>query len=301
MFVTGGTGFVGQEVVKNLIANGHKPRLLVRRLDSETAQGFSRDFQPELHRGDVTDTDSLKGAFEGLDAVVHLVGIISEGKATFENVHTEGTRNVIEAAKRAEVKRFVHMSALGTRPNAVSRYHKSKWAAEELVRSSGLDWTIFRPSLIYGPRDQFVNLFAKIIRWSPIVPVMGRKDAKFQPVSVNNVAEAFVKALNEPRSAGNTFDLCGSETFTLAQIIDEIMRATGKRRFKLPVPGWAARMQAAFLELLFGHLLRKPPPLNRDQLIMLEEDNVGDCRPARELFGLKERPFRDGIGYLARE
>src|SRR5438034_5864811 len=114
------------------------------------------------------------------------------------------------------------MSALGTQPDAVSRYHQSKWAAEQIVRGSGLDYTIFRPSLIFGPQDRFVNVFAKIIRLSPILPVMGNDTAKFQPVSIAVVAAAFVRSLSEPKSIGRTYDLCGPETFTLPEILDEI-------------------------------------------------------------------------------
>src|SRR5207302_8646593 len=115
-------------------------------------------------------------------------------------------------------------------------YHQSKRRAEECVRNSGLDYTIFRPSLIYGRRDHFVNLFAKIIRWSPVVPILGRKDAKFQPVAVEAVATAFVKALTEPRAIGKTYDLGGEETFTLREMIDVIARVMGKRRLKIHVP-----------------------------------------------------------------
>jgi len=187
------------------------------------------------------------------------------------------------------------MSALGTRANAVSRYHKSKWAAEEAVRKSGLDFTIFRPSLIYGPKDHFVNLFAKIIRWSPIVPVLGRPDAKFQPVSVEAVAASFVKALTEPKSIGRTFDLCGPETLTMPELLDSILAVMRRRRLKLNVPDWISKVQAAFLEFVFPHLLRRPTPLNRDQLIMLREDNVGDGKVGRELFGWEEIGFKQAI------
>ena len=301
VLVTGGTGFVGEEVVKCLVAGGHQPRILARRPERGEALGFGKDSGVQLQQGDITNTESLKRALEGVDAVIHLVGIISEvGNTTFENVHLSGTRNAVEAARGCGIKRFVHMSALGTRNDAVSRYHKSKWAAEEIVRSSGLDWTIFRPSLIYGARDHFVNLFATIIRWSPIVPVIGRRDARFQPVSIENVANAFVRALDTPRSVGKTLDLCGPERFTLAQMIDEIMRTMGKSRVKVRVPAWIARMQAVVLEFLFPRLMRKAPPLNRDQLIMLEEDNVGDERVARELFALRKTSFREGISYLKR-
>src|SRR5207237_9040756 len=133
------------------------------------------------------------------DTVIHLVGIIREHRSraiTFERIHHLGTLNVLTAASHVGARRYLHISALGTRVGAASRYHQTKWAAEEAVRASGLAWTIFRPSLIYGPQDQFVNLFAKIIRRSPIVPVLGSPRARFQPVSIDAVASAFVNLLN---------------------------------------------------------------------------------------------------------
>jgi NADH dehydrogenase len=187
------------------------------------------------------------------------------------------------------------MSALGTRPNASARYHQTKWAAEEIVRQSGLDFTIFRPSLIYGPRDHFVNLFAGMIRFSPIVPLVGRRDAKLQPVAVEVVAAAFVRSLVEPKAVGQTYDLAGPEVFTLAEMIAEILRAMGRRRIKVRVPMVLARAHAALFEFVYPHLLRRAPPLNRDQLIMLAEDNVGDSEPAMKLFGLGRVPFRLGL------
>jgi NADH dehydrogenase len=225
-----------------------------------------------------------------------LVGIISEaGKKTFENIHVRGTENVVNAARTAGVKRFLQMSALGTRPNAVSRYHQTKWAAEELVRKSGLGFTIFRPSLIFGPHDKFVNMFARMSRFLPALPVMGTGKAKFQPVAVETVAGAFVRSLGEPRSVGQTYDLCGPDTLTLPEILDTILEVTGRKRAKLRIPIGVARVQAALSEFLCSGLFGKPPPLNRDQLIMLEEGNVGNAQPANELFGLEAVGFREGI------
>jgi NADH dehydrogenase len=194
------------------------------------------------------------------------------------------------------------MSALGTRPNAASRYHQTKWAAEELVRHSGLDYTIFRPSLIYGPRDQFINLFARMIRLSPAVPLLGSPNARFQPVPVEAVAAAFTRSLSQPKSVGQIYDLCGPGALTLSEIVDQIMGVLQRRRLKLQVPLGLARCQAALLEFIFRSLLRKASPLNRDQLIMLQEDTVGNPQPANELFGLKPVTLREGIaGYLGRD
>jgi NADH dehydrogenase len=200
VFVTGGTGFVGRAILRELAARGHRARLLARDPDAARARTASLPGEREFCQGDVLEASLLSAALAGADAVIHLVGIISEiGRQTYENVHTRGAENLVAAAKAAGVRRFVQMSALGVRANAVARYHKSKWAAEECVRASGLDWTIFRPSIIYGPGDGFVNLFARMSRWLPVLPVMGSGKNLMQPIAVEDVARCFVGALATPR------------------------------------------------------------------------------------------------------
>jgi uncharacterized protein YbjT (DUF2867 family) len=289
VLVTGGSGFVGREIVRQLLAAGHTPRVLARGTHSGQAG-------VEGVRGSVLEPETLPAAVAGCDAVIHLVGIISEiGLQTYERVHTEGTRNMLAAATAGGVSRWIQMSALGTRPDAVARYHRSKWAAEEAVRASGLAWTIFRPSLIYGPGDGFVNLFARMSRWSPVLPVMGSGQGLLQPVAVGDVARCFVAALTQPASVGRIYDLCGRERLSFKAVLDEILAATGRRRLKLHLPLPLARQQAALLEWVFPTLLRQAPPLNRDQLLMLAEDNVGDPNPAAHDFGFEPMSFRAGI------
>jgi uncharacterized protein YbjT (DUF2867 family) len=296
VLVTGATGFVGRTILRQLHEAGHSIRLLARAPRSARAQEATTRWGAEVLSGDILDRASLGSAAASTDAIIHLVGIISEvGASTYENVHTRGTANVVWAAQRAAVKRFVHMSALGTRPNAVSRYHRSKWAAEENVRHSSLAFTIFRPSLIYGPEDQFVNFYAKVIRLSPVVPLLGSPHARFQPVPVQAVASAFAKSVVEPKAVGQTYDLCGAEALTLSGIVDQILGVLRKRRLKLHVPLGVAWWQAVCLEYVFPRLLRKAPPLNRDQLLMLQEDNVGNPQPANEAFGLRPVSLRAGI------
>jgi len=301
VLVTGATGFVGREVVRQVHEAGHSIRILARTRNSSRVHEAISRYGAEVHLGDVLDAASLDGAINGMEAVIHLVGIIAEvGESTFEEVHLHGTGNIVTAAQQGRARRFVHMSALGTRPNAASRYHQTKWAAEELVRHSGLEFTIFRPSLIYGPEDQFINLFAQMIRLSPIVLLMGSPRARFQPVPVETVAAAFVRSPREPMAAGQTYDLCGPEALTLSEIVDRVLDVLQRKRLKLQVPLGLARCQAVVLEILFRHLLRKASPLNCDQLIMLQEDNVGNPQPANDLFGLKPVSVRAGIAqYLS--
>jgi NADH dehydrogenase len=232
ILVTGGTGFVGRDVVRTLRTRGLPARLLVRH------PGKARKLFPdpgiELAQGDVRNAASLESALEGVSAVIHLVGIISERRqASFETMHTQATWNVVTAMQRAGVTRLVHMSALGTRPHARSRYHQTKWDAEEIVRASGLAWTIFRPSIVYGPQDHFVNLFATLASW-PMdllqlysLPLLGSGESKLQPIAVDQVSHAFVSALSDGRSVGQTLDLCGPEAVSFRVLMETICQTLG--------------------------------------------------------------------------
>lgn len=280
-------------VVQRLLSQGHTVRVLAR----GTRPGLA--MATETVPGSVLRPETLPAACGGVDAIIHLVGIISEvGDQTFERVHTEGTRNILQAAQSEGLRRFIHMSALGTRPNAVARYHRSKWIAEEAVRSSGLDWTIFRPSLIYGPGDGFVGLFARMAQWSPVLPVIGTGQSRVQPVAVEDVAHCFAAALTTPGSVARTFELCGPRPYPFDRVIRMILEATGRPRGLVHLPLPIARLQAGILEKVFPGMLNQAPPLNRDQIQMLQEDNVGDPGPASEVFGFIPRSFEEGLARL---
>jgi NADH dehydrogenase len=298
ILLTGGTGFVGKAVLRRLHAEGHVVRLLVRSPDSESARKALASYGDgvESCSGDVLQHDTLAAACAGMDAVVHLVGIIAEhGSQTFENVHARGTRHLVDAARSEAVRKFVHMSALGTRPGAASRYHQTKWAAEQTVRRGAMAWTIFRPSIIYGPGDGFVGMFERISRYSPVVPLAGNGRSRQQPVRVEDVATCFAGALSEMWAVGQTYDLCGPTPLTLREIVETILRVTGRRRLLLPLPLGLMRVQAALLEGIYPVLFRRPPPLSRDQLVMLQEDNVGQPETAIEHFRLIPQSFEDGL------
>ena len=289
--ITGATGFVGEEVVTEARAEGHPVRAVVREPKSKSAQRLAKDAGVELFHGNVLHGPSLEGAMVGAKCVIHLVGIINEWQEnTFDRAHRQATINVVEAAKKAGVKRYLHMSALGTRAEAVSRYHQTKWAAEEYVRKSGLAWTIFRPSLIYGPRDISINVLANLVRRLPFVPVLGDGRSRIQPVSVENVARAFVRAVKNDNSIGKTYDLCGPEPFTWNELYDKLLDLYGLRKPLVHLPLPIARIQAAIFEKLMPK-----PPFNREQVIMAREDNVGDPAPAEKDFLLERETFERGL------
>ncbi|GAB5601874.1 NADH dehydrogenase [Thermus arciformis] len=258
VFVVGGTGFVGQEVVRALLKRGHTPLVLARR---------SRPL-PEgavLVEGDIAkEAPDLQGA----EAAIYLAGLIREGEQTFQAVHVEGVRNLLRAMERAGVGRLLHMSALGARPDAPSRYHRTKAEGEALVRQSGLSHAIFRPSLIFGPGDGFFGgvLRGLVCAPLPFVPLIGDGSFPFRPVYVGDVAEAFVEALE--RGLEGTYDLVGPKEYTFRELLLLVMEALGRKKPFLPLPLWLMDRLVPLLSLLpFS-------PLTLDQYLMLKEGNT---------------------------
>ena len=294
VMVTGASGFVGSAVVEELLARNYAVVALVNRHPLKVGTGQATTVQ-----GDLFDNRALDQAMRGCDAVIHLVGIIMEKPIhgiTFERIHFQGTNSVVDAAKRNGVKRFVHMSALGTRPDAVSNYHKTKFAAEEYLRASGLEWTIIRPSLIHGPRGEFMQMEAKWARMKAppflFMPyfgagMLGRRGAgKLQPVYVGDVARAFVDALEKRRTIGEVYPLAGPNQMTWPQMHHTASQAiVGRKRATMAVPVWYARALAS------APGLRAMLPFNRDQIIMSQEDNTADITKVKDDFGWNPLPF----------
>lgn len=290
ILLTGATGFVGSNLMKELLKQGLQVRCLLRNPSKAEAV---RQSHVEIVKGDVTDKDSIAKALEDgkVEAAVHLVGILAEtGKATFEAIHTQGTKNMVETCKAKGIKRFIHISALGTRENARSKYHKTKWAAEEIIRASGLGYTIFRPSVMFGKEDKFTNLFAGIIKISPFIIIPGNGQNKMQPVFVKDLASAMTMTVKDPRHINKVYEIGGPEKLTFDQTIDAICRVLGKIRLKIHMPISLMRPGAAIAECI----LRKPP-ITRDQLLMLEEDNVTDNNALESVFNIKPVRFEEGI------
>jgi NADH dehydrogenase len=292
LFVSGGTGFVGGHLCRELLDRGHSLRLLVHRAGVTTREGV------EEFPGDVTDPRSCRDGARGCDGVINLVGIIREfpGRGvTFARLHEEATRNMVAAAQENGIGRYLQMSALGTRANAVSGYHRSKYAAEELVRRGGLQHTIFRPSLIYGPGDAFVTMLAGYIRSFGVVPVIGDGAYRMQPIAVQDVARCFSLALELPQTIGREYELCGPDRLTYLELVDAIGRAMG-RSFVLKVknPLYLMKLVTPLLEG-FSFF-----PLTSDQITMLLEESICDGS-WRETFGFEPVGFAEGISYLRRE
>jgi len=291
VFVTGGTGFVGEHVRKALRERGHRVRVLFHGRRPPLSEG------EEGVDGDVTRRETIREAAVGCDAVIHLVGIIREfpGRGvTFDRLHREATANALEAARVAGVRRYLQMSANGTRPGAVSAYHRTKWEGEELVRSSGLEWTIFRPSLIFGPKDAFVNMLADMIRRFPVVPVISDGSYQLQPIHADDVARCFVDALERPETIGQTYVLCGDTPYRY----DELLQTIGRVIDKSPVP--IIHQPLTLMKLVVPLMERFDSfPLTSDQLTMLLEGNVCDGG-WKGTFGFDPIPFEQGIAAYLR-
>jgi len=285
--VTGASGFVGRHVTTLLAGRGHQVRALVRDDPGRAAAALPAERTP----GDLADPAALAALTRGADVIVHLVGIIVEaGAATFEAVHVEGTRRLLTAAREAGVRRFVHMSAVGARDEpGATRYHRTKWRAEELVRSSGLSHAIFRPSIISGPENRPIRTLARLHRWSPLVPVFGDGGFAMQPVWIGDVALAFALAAERPALSG-VFELGGPATLTYEEFVRAIGRAAGHPRRLVHVPLAVARAAAAALGVM-GPLA----PLTLDQLQMLVEGSATPANALESTFGIWALPFDEGL------
>jgi uncharacterized protein YbjT (DUF2867 family) len=289
ILVTGASGMVGSVLVQKLLEENKTVRVFCRHPDKSKDPNFPQNVD-KIH-GSILEPKALDRAMDGVESVIHLVGILFESKdQTFERVHSEGTKLIIEAALRSGVNRIIYLSALGTRPNASSRYHQTKWRAEEHLHQSQMDFTIFRPSVIFGPFDDFTNQFARIARLSPVLPLFGDGQAKMQPVGVEDVVNCLLFALENPDTIGKTYELGGAEVMSFQEIINEILLATDMKRLTVPIPFALLNMNAWMLEKIVPH-----PPFTVDQLLMAKEDNI--CKPPTpwEYFGIQPKGFREGI------
>lgn len=293
IFLTGATGFVGGNI---LAALGDRPVRALVRNRREAARIAAPNV--ELVEGDVTRPESLRGALDGCEAAIHLVAIIAEeGGATFDGVIRQGTVNVVAEAKRAGSERLLHMSALGTRNDPRYAYFEAKWQAEQAVERSGIPWTIFRPSIIFGPGDGFVSQLAKLVKTAPVIPVVGAGKSTFQPVSVREVARSFVRALDDPATAYHVYELGGGKIYTYEELLDAIARRLGIAKRKVHVPVGAMKLVVGLSSPL-PKAIR--PPVTSDQLKMLEIDNATDRSATAELIGAPPLRLEDGIDYIVK-
>ncbi len=286
--VFGASGFVGRHIVRLLADRGVRVRAACR--DPERAaflKTMGEVGQISLPQANLRFPKSIAAAVEGADAVINLVGLLyQKGPQSFDAIHAKGARAVAKAAKEAGVDRLIQMSAIGADSKSNALYGRSKAAGEAAVLEEFSNATILRPSVIFGPEDNFVNLFASLARFTPVMPLIGGGQTKFQPVYVGDVAAAVWKILQEPATAGQVFEFGGPREISFEEILRYICEQTGRRRHFVPMPFALAKIDAFFLQLL------PKPLLTVDQIEMLKTDNVvSGNAPGLDALGVNATPI----------
>jgi NADH dehydrogenase len=287
ILVTGASGYLGSHLVKRLVEDGKPVRALVRDRAWAQSEGRLAGLNVEWVEGDVTRPETLPAAFEKAHAVIHTVAIaIEKGSRRYEDINYRGAVNVVDAAKAAGVRRFLNISQLGADSKLPYRFLATKGQAQEYVAASGLDWTAFRPAVMWGPEDEFANSFARLVPLTPLIfPVIGDGQARFQPVWIEDVVTAVVKSLDDRSTIGQEFELAGPEVLTIAEIEQRTFAAVGARRLMIPVPIALLRLPVALMSLLLP-----APPVTPSLLDLLKVDNTAKHN-AMQRFVAQPRPF----------
>ena len=294
VLLIGGGGFIGQQIASKLASLGHKIIIPTRRF------AYAKDLwvlpQAQIIEADIHNQDILNQLCAKLspdDVVINLVGILHDRPAlpygkNFAKAHVELPKKIIAAMEKNGIKRYLHMSALGADSSGPSMYQRSKGDGEALVKQSHLDWTIFRPSVVFGENDSFINLFATLQKFAPVMPLAGAS-VRFQPVYVSDVATAFVKAIKMPQTIGHAYDLVGPKVYTLADLVRFAGAKSGRGRPIIPIPAALGYLQAWLLEFMPG-----PTVMSRDNIASMKIDSVltlGAQNPLEKDFGITPQPL----------
>ena len=299
ILVVGGSGFIGRHIVNRLIGRGLRVTVPIRY--RSRARDLITHPTIEVVEADVHDDGVLQRLLVGRDAVINLVGILQGERGApygpdFARAHVELPRRIVSFCETLQVRRYLHMSALGADSNGPSMYQRSKGDGEAAVKASPIDWTIFRPSVVFGPEDRFLNTFAMLSRVAPLLPIAS-PETQFQPIYVGDVADAFVNAMDNPATYHRTYELAGPRIYTLRELVRYASRASGHARPVIGLPDGLARMQAALMELAPGE-----PLMSRDNLDSMKRDNIASVQPyavAAEL-GIELHPMEaEAASYLA--
>ena len=297
VFLTGATGFVGSHILQDLLEAKHTVVALVRE-GSESKLPVNPE-QLEIVQGDALNKSSYQESISGCDAVINLIGIIREFPQkgiNFERMHVRTTQFLVEAGLAKDVDRYIQMSALGVSHESDSKYFTTKARAEDMIRASGLNHTIIRPSLIFGPGDEFINYFADIIRKFHTIPVIGHGKYRMEPVYIEDVSQTFVQSLDKPETMNQTFEIGGPERFEYEEMMHIVKRALGTWAITIHYPKSLMMTLASMLQYY------KFFPLTTDQIIQLFEENITDDDTVYKVFDIQPTPFEETInGYLNKE
>ena len=280
IFITGSTGFVGSEIVKLLIKENYKIFALVR----------NKNKLPNANNliaieGNILEPYTYEDILKECDILINLVGIIREFPkkgVTFQNLHIKAVANLINITKNSNITKIIHMSANGAQENAVTNYHKTKFQGQQLVVNSGITYTIFQPSVIYGPNDEFINMLSKVMSKTPIFSYFGNGKQLLQPTSVEEVAEIFVKSIKNQKTDNQIFTVCGNKILTYKEILQLILKIKNSKKLLIPVPIFLVKIAIR----LFGKL--DSFPLTKDQFHMLLEGNICNNRQIFKILNIRD-------------
>ena len=289
--VTGATGFVGREVVRELCSRGVEVRCLVR---TPGREGVLAGRKVDVRYGGTRDPEGLRAAVYNVDTVVNLVAVIRErGESTFDGVNRRGAENLLSAARDEGVKHFVQMSAIGAADDPQYPYLYSKWQAEQAIISSGMPYTILRGSLFFGEGDEFINTLAGLVRVFPIVPIAGSGRSKFQPMAVSEGARCLADAVERGELKGRVIEIGGPDHLSYNDIVNIIARTYQVRRLKLHVPLPIMRLVVKAMEKVLPR-----PPATTQQLRMVAIPNIAELDTVEQAFGFKPRPLEGNIEFI---
>jgi len=289
ILITGATGYIGRHLVARLVAQGERPRCLVREMDR--AKHILPADKVELVQGATTSPASLDAAVQGVDTIVHAAFLTADRKQSagneYEKTNVQGTANLIQAAKKAGVKRVIEIGGLGTRPDKPGSYMQGRYLAEKMLKESGLDWTIIQPSVLFGKNAPFIKGLVDLIRTTPVVPLIGGGKIMFQPIYVEDVVTVIIKVLEDPVSTANkTYTIGGPAYYSFTQIIDALLQATHKQRIKVPAPTSLVGIGATVMEAVLPK-----PPLTKAAMALFTFDNTTDLHSVERDFGFTPTSF----------
>ena len=291
ILITGATGYIGQHLVTRLIAQGVRPRCLVR--DMQRAAIMFPAGKVELVRGATTAPEALPTAVQGIETIVHAAFLTAEKKESpdnhYEETNVHGTANLINTAKAAGVKRIIEISGLGTKPDKSGSYMQGRYLAEQVLIGSGLDWTIIRPSVLFGKGAPFIKGLTDLLRTSPVIPLIGGGKTLFQPILVDDVVSIIIKVLEEPeRTSKKIYTIGGPEYYSFSQVFDELLQATHQHKPKVYAPTPFVGIGAAVMEAVLPN-----PPLTKAAMTLFSFDNTTDLNSVERDFGFRPWSFHE--------